>query len=134
MSCAKSNSYNAEEYEAEREQSLDKGGCDEDDPVETADLPDNSEKGNSHHADYDKGCATETYLMVENEILSNERSKITFVLFSIVSLKSCVLSWFFLWHLVWLSVMQLRHFFFIGTLNPMLNRLADQDPDTGIFN
>uniref|UniRef100_A0A671S7F9 Solute carrier family 43 member 3-like n=1 Tax=Sinocyclocheilus anshuiensis TaxID=1608454 RepID=A0A671S7F9_9TELE len=43
--------------------------------------------------------------------------------------RSCVLSWFFLWHLIWLSVMQLRHYFFIGTLNPMLNRLANQDPD-----
>ncbi|XP_058237910.1 solute carrier family 43 member 3a isoform X2 [Hemibagrus wyckioides] len=46
------------------------------------------------------------------------------------SFKSCVLSWFFLWHLIWLSVMQLRHFLFIGTLNPMLNRLANQDPAT----
>uniref|UniRef100_A0A8C1LLT3 Solute carrier family 43 member 3-like n=1 Tax=Cyprinus carpio TaxID=7962 RepID=A0A8C1LLT3_CYPCA len=45
------------------------------------------------------------------------------------SFRSCVLSWFFLWHLIWLSVMQLRHYFFIGTLNPMLNRLANQDPD-----
>lgn len=47
------------------------------------------------------------------------------------SFKSCVLSWFFLWHLIWLSVMQLRNYLFIGTLNPMLNRLANQDPDTG---
>lgn len=43
---------------------------------------------------------------------------------------SFVLSWFFLWHLVWLSVMQLRHYLFIGTLNAMLNRLAHQDPVT----
>ncbi|KAL6486890.1 hypothetical protein MHYP_G00035160 [Metynnis hypsauchen] len=46
------------------------------------------------------------------------------------SFRSCVISWFFLWHLIWLSVMQLRHYLFIGTLNPMLNRLANQDPDT----
>ncbi|KAI4881232.1 hypothetical protein NFI96_033479 [Prochilodus magdalenae] len=46
------------------------------------------------------------------------------------SFKSSVLSWFFLWHLIWLSVMQLRHYLYIGTLNPMLNRLANQDPDT----
>ncbi|KAJ8367003.1 hypothetical protein AAFF_G00333960 [Aldrovandia affinis] len=39
-----------------------------------------------------------------------------------------VLSWFFLWHLVWLSVMQLRHYLFIGTLNPMLTRLTKGDP------
>uniref|UniRef100_A0A8C1IF87 Solute carrier family 43 member 3a n=1 Tax=Cyprinus carpio TaxID=7962 RepID=A0A8C1IF87_CYPCA len=30
-------------------------------------------------------------------------------------------------HLIWLSVMHLWHYF-IGTLNPMLNRLANQDP------
>ncbi|XP_027001730.1 solute carrier family 43 member 3a isoform X3 [Tachysurus fulvidraco] len=46
------------------------------------------------------------------------------------SFKSCVLSSIFVWHLIWLSVMQLRHYLFIGTLNPMLNRLADQDPAT----
>ncbi|XP_068590757.1 solute carrier family 43 member 3a [Cebidichthys violaceus] len=45
------------------------------------------------------------------------------------SFRSCVLSWFFLWHLLWLSMMQLRHYLFIGTLNPMLNRLANNDPD-----
>ncbi|XP_054460867.1 solute carrier family 43 member 3a isoform X2 [Anoplopoma fimbria] len=45
------------------------------------------------------------------------------------SFRSCVLSWFFLWHLLWLSIMQLRHYLFIGTLNPMLNRLANNDPD-----
>ncbi|KAG8014943.1 Solute carrier family 43 member 3, partial [Nibea albiflora] len=43
--------------------------------------------------------------------------------------RSCVLSWFFLWHVMWLSIMQLRHYLFIGTLNPMLNRLADNDPN-----
>lgn len=47
------------------------------------------------------------------------------------SFRSCVLSWFFLWHLLWLSIIQLRHYLFIGTLNPMLNRLADNDPDLG---
>lgn len=49
----------------------------------------------------------------------------------VASFRSCVLSWFFLWHLVWLSVMQLRHYLFIGTLNPMLNRLADNDSSLG---
>ncbi|XP_053711498.1 equilibrative nucleobase transporter 1-like isoform X1 [Synchiropus splendidus] len=42
---------------------------------------------------------------------------------------SCVLSWLFARHLVWLSIMQLRHYLFIGTLNPMLNRLGGNDPD-----
>ncbi|XP_063076021.1 solute carrier family 43 member 3a [Engraulis encrasicolus] len=45
-----------------------------------------------------------------------------------MSFRSCVASWLFVWHLLWLSVMQLRHYLFIGTLNPMLNRLANQDP------
>uniref|UniRef100_A0AAY4A2U6 Solute carrier family 43 member 3 n=1 Tax=Denticeps clupeoides TaxID=299321 RepID=A0AAY4A2U6_9TELE len=42
--------------------------------------------------------------------------------------RSCLTSSSFLWHLVWLSVMQLRHYFFIGTLNPMLNQLSNQNP------
>uniref|UniRef100_A0A3P8ZY50 Solute carrier family 43 member 3a n=1 Tax=Esox lucius TaxID=8010 RepID=A0A3P8ZY50_ESOLU len=46
----------------------------------------------------------------------------------VASFRSCVLSRFFVFHLMWLSVMQLRHYLFIGTLNPMLNRLADNDP------
>lgn len=50
---------------------------------------------------------------------------------SVASFRSCVQSGFFLWHLVWLSVMQLRHYLFIGTLNPMLNRLADNDSALG---
>lgn len=48
-----------------------------------------------------------------------------------MTFQSCVLSRFFLSHLLWLSVMQLRHYFFIGTLNPTLNRLARNDPDLG---
>lgn len=42
--------------------------------------------------------------------------------------RECFLSWFFLWHLLWLSVMQLRHYFFIGTLNPMLQHLTKGEP------
>ncbi|KAF7707090.1 solute carrier family 43 member 3b [Silurus meridionalis] len=41
--------------------------------------------------------------------------------------KSCIFSWLFLWHLLWLSIMQLRHYLFIGTLNPMLNHLTAGD-------
>lgn len=55
----------------------------------------------------------------------------TFVFLSERSFKSCLLSWFFLWHLLWLSVMQLRHYLFIGTLNPMLNHLSGGDPGLG---
>uniref|UniRef100_A0A3Q2Y2V4 Solute carrier family 43 member 3a n=1 Tax=Hippocampus comes TaxID=109280 RepID=A0A3Q2Y2V4_HIPCM len=46
---------------------------------------------------------------------------------SLPSFRSCVLSWFFMCHLLWLSIMQLRHYLFIGTLNPMLTRLAKND-------
>uniref|UniRef100_A0A3Q2YUC7 Solute carrier family 43 member 3b n=1 Tax=Hippocampus comes TaxID=109280 RepID=A0A3Q2YUC7_HIPCM len=41
--------------------------------------------------------------------------------------RECVLSKFFFFVVLWLSVIQLRHYLFIGTLNPMLERLADGD-------
>ncbi|XP_071313717.1 solute carrier family 43 member 3b [Trachinotus anak] len=44
------------------------------------------------------------------------------------SFRQCLLSRFFVWHLLWLSVMQLRHYLFIGTLNPMLHRLTAGEP------
>lgn len=44
------------------------------------------------------------------------------------SFRECLMSRFFFWHLVWLSVMQLRHYLFIGTLNPMLQRLTAGEP------
>ncbi|XP_075784706.1 equilibrative nucleobase transporter 1 isoform X2 [Pelodiscus sinensis] len=43
------------------------------------------------------------------------------------SFRACVFSKLFFWHLMWLSVMQLRHYLFIGTLNPMLEHLAGGD-------
>ncbi|XP_061076305.1 equilibrative nucleobase transporter 1-like isoform X2 [Conger conger] len=43
------------------------------------------------------------------------------------SFKQCVLSWFFLWHLVWVSVTALQINLFISTLNPMLTQLAHGD-------
>lgn len=49
----------------------------------------------------------------------------------VISFWSCVCSKLFFWHLVWLSVMQLRHYLFIGTLNPMLEQLAGEDPALG---
>lgn len=42
--------------------------------------------------------------------------------------RECFLSRFFWWHLLWLSVMQLRHYLFIGTLNPMLQQLTAKEP------
>ncbi|KAJ8247730.1 hypothetical protein GJAV_G00249640 [Gymnothorax javanicus] len=44
-----------------------------------------------------------------------------------LSFRRCVLSWFFLFHLVWLSLMQLRLFLFIDILNPIINRLTGGD-------
>ncbi|NXN79726.1 S43A3 protein, partial [Bombycilla garrulus] len=41
--------------------------------------------------------------------------------------RACVCSWLFAWHVAWLSVMQLRHYLFIGTLNPQLEHLARGD-------
>nr|XP_006214121.1 solute carrier family 43 member 3 [Vicugna pacos]XP_031546550.1 solute carrier family 43 member 3 [Vicugna pacos] len=40
---------------------------------------------------------------------------------------SYVFSWRFAWHLVWLSVIQLWHYLFIGTLNSLLTNLASGD-------
>ncbi|XP_054684996.1 equilibrative nucleobase transporter 1 isoform X4 [Grus americana] len=45
------------------------------------------------------------------------------------SFGACVRSGVFAWHVAWLSVMQLRHYLFIGTLNPLLERLARGDAD-----
>ncbi|KAJ0002414.1 hypothetical protein NQD34_007563 [Periophthalmus magnuspinnatus] len=44
-----------------------------------------------------------------------------------LSFRECLWSSFFFWHLLWLSVIQLRHYLFIGTLNPMLQRLSGED-------
>ncbi|XP_060935434.1 solute carrier family 43 member 3b [Limanda limanda] len=44
------------------------------------------------------------------------------------SFRECLLSRFFVLHLLWLSVMQLRHYLFIGTLNPMLEGLTGGEP------
>ncbi|NXN14537.1 S43A3 protein, partial [Indicator maculatus] len=41
---------------------------------------------------------------------------------------ACVRSALFAWHVAWLSAMQLRHYLFIGTLNPLLEHLARGDP------
>ncbi|KAM7389788.1 hypothetical protein PAMP_023744 [Pampus punctatissimus] len=42
--------------------------------------------------------------------------------------RECLLSRLFIWHLVWLSVMQLRHYLFIGTFNPTLQQLTKGEP------
>ncbi|XP_029951044.1 solute carrier family 43 member 3-like [Salarias fasciatus] len=41
--------------------------------------------------------------------------------------QSCVLSWLFLWHLVWVVIIIFCHYIFFSTLNPTLTRLADND-------
>ncbi|XP_026790824.1 solute carrier family 43 member 3a [Pangasianodon hypophthalmus] len=100
VSCRKSKSYNVEEYESKQELKY---------------IPD--------RAGQDRSRDSEPLKTDDSPQMEDSSSKDS-------SFKSCVLSWFFLWHLIWLSVMQLRHYLFIGTLNPMLNRLANQDPDT----
>uniref|UniRef100_A0AAV2MKR2 Solute carrier family 43 member 3 n=1 Tax=Knipowitschia caucasica TaxID=637954 RepID=A0AAV2MKR2_KNICA len=44
-----------------------------------------------------------------------------------MSFQECLQSSFFFWHVLWLAVIQLRHYLFIGTLNPMLQRLTGAD-------
>lgn len=43
--------------------------------------------------------------------------------------RSCVCSSLFFTNCFWLSLMQLRHYLFMGTLNPMLSILAQGDPN-----
>ena len=43
------------------------------------------------------------------------------------SLKECVMSPLFLSHTIWCSLLNLRFFFFLNTLNPFLERIFDQD-------
>ncbi|XP_030000912.1 solute carrier family 43 member 3-like [Sphaeramia orbicularis] len=43
------------------------------------------------------------------------------------SFRECLLSRCFIFHVLWLSVMMLRHNLFIGTLNPMLQRLTGEE-------
>ncbi|XP_077434975.1 equilibrative nucleobase transporter 1-like isoform X1 [Vanacampus margaritifer] len=44
------------------------------------------------------------------------------------TLRECVLSRLFIWHTIWLSVIQLRHYLFIGTLNSTLQKLTHAEP------
>ncbi|XP_033108532.1 solute carrier family 43 member 3-like isoform X2 [Anneissia japonica] len=46
------------------------------------------------------------------------------------SLLSCLKSLMFLLFLMWFSILQLTHFFYIGTFNPRLQFLTDDDKDT----
>uniref|UniRef100_A0A671YXP2 Solute carrier family 43 member 3a n=1 Tax=Sparus aurata TaxID=8175 RepID=A0A671YXP2_SPAAU len=41
--------------------------------------------------------------------------------------RSCVLSWLFLWHLVWVVTILFCHIFFLTNVNPMLTQLANDD-------
>ncbi|XP_062851399.1 solute carrier family 43 member 3a [Trichomycterus rosablanca] len=102
VSCGKSSSYSVEEYEIKQKLNRSLG-------------PEKTEQDGESELN-DDGSSQKREIK-KNGIKDN-------------SFKSCVLSWFFLWHLVWLSVMQLRHYLYIGTLNPMLNQLANQDPAT----
>lgn len=49
------------------------------------------------------------------------------------SFRSCLFSQRFAWHLVWLSVIQLWHYLFIGTLNSLLTNLAGGDKALGTW-
>ncbi|CAL8331338.1 unnamed protein product [Merluccius merluccius] len=50
---------------------------------------------------------------------------------TVPSFQSCVLSLFFLWHLLWPATLLFCHFLFLVTFNPTLNRLAGNDLDQG---
>uniref|UniRef100_A0AAZ3SG81 Solute carrier family 43 member 3 n=1 Tax=Oncorhynchus tshawytscha TaxID=74940 RepID=A0AAZ3SG81_ONCTS len=124
VSPGKSNSYNVEEIEKTRETAMTSEG---EGPAETDDMPLQPDDGQQSE-DSGKGVVWPTTIVnLAGEWKVHFVDSNVFLSLSVASFRSCVQSWFFLWHLVWLSVMQLRHYLFIGTLNPMLNRLADND-------
>ncbi|XP_072281296.1 equilibrative nucleobase transporter 1 isoform X2 [Pyxicephalus adspersus] len=67
-----------------------------------------------------KDCVGEPFL--KSPIKQGEQPEIT--------IWNCVFSSLFGWHLVWLSFMQLRHYLFIGTLNPTITHLSGGDLHT----
>ena len=50
---------------------------------------------------------------------------------SIPSLRSCVKRPLFITHCIWLCLLQLRFYYFIGSLNTYLNRILDRDEQLG---
>lgn len=47
------------------------------------------------------------------------------------SFRSCILSWLFLWHLLWVVVILFCQSIFLTNVNPMLSRLANNDQSLG---
>jgi len=45
----------------------------------------------------------------------------------ISSFRNCIFSKMYVTHVLWLCLMGLRHYVFIGTLNPMLNLISSGD-------
>ncbi|WAQ97524.1 S43A3-like protein [Mya arenaria] len=45
------------------------------------------------------------------------------------SLRSCMLKPMFVSHVLWLSILQVRFYYFVGSINQYLNRLFDEDKD-----
>ncbi|KAM5141134.1 equilibrative nucleobase transporter 1 isoform 1-T3 [Mantella aurantiaca] len=66
------------------------------------------------------GLAAEPFL--NNTIKQDEQPEVSFW--------RCAFSSLFGWHLIWLSLMQLRHYLFIGTLNPTITHLSGGDLHT----
>ncbi|XP_076150019.1 solute carrier family 43 member 3a [Alosa pseudoharengus] len=130
VSCGKSSSYNVEEYESSRAVEQSGGAMGQ---REMDELSSQLEDGHRSRDTPEEGSGWPLWLSASYSTCKNvngnvyTESTVSFVLAE-PSFRSCFLSWFFFWHLLWLSVMQLRHYLFIGTLNPMLNRLANQDP------
>ena len=49
------------------------------------------------------------------------------------SLRSCILQPMFITHVIWLIMLQLRFFYFIGTINPYLDRTFNGDDAMGRY-
>jgi len=65
----------------------------------------------------------------ENTTLQNDDSKTKHV----PSLKSCMTSPQFLLHVIWVCLLQLNFYFFLGSLNTFLHRITKNDKELGKY-
>ncbi|XP_071773237.1 equilibrative nucleobase transporter 1-like [Centroberyx gerrardi] len=69
----------------------------------------------------EKAVAEGSALPLQDKLLDKPQQE------EVASFRSCVLSWLFMFHLLWVIVIQFCHFIFLATVNPMLNRLSNSD-------
>ncbi|XP_077996431.1 equilibrative nucleobase transporter 1-like [Glandiceps talaboti] len=76
-----------------------------------------------NHDSIDSGLAVSTYHANQDINSENNNPK------AIPSVKQCVLSGLFVSHLIWMSILQHRNWFYLGTFQPWITVMADNDED-----